>query len=369
MDDYVDAERDEPRGPGGVIPCPILDDVSIFTALKDDPEKRFWRCVGAVNGCTTTWVIPRVKGRVLKHAATCRYISADLQQKVNEELGDDAPGARVARNALNQSVSQSAVPAAHGTIQSAGGSQPSVYEMSKLAWYEMLDYEILKFMCCSGMPPHVLNLKEWKSMWACAVPKYKPVSGSNMEDTQVPREAARIRVLALQYLQTCERLTISFDGGTTRRPQSVYTMHVTTEDKKVFLWAGDEASAESHTADHIYQILKAVIDIIGPHRFRGISSDNTGNTTGARNRIHSDYPWILILPDPCHRLNLLCNDICKIPYFKPHIKNLRRTVKYFKKSTFASAHLRIRRKKLKIRRGLKSIGKTRFGTIYHSGRK
>lgn len=59
-----------------------------------------------------------------------------------------------------------------------------------------------------------------------------------------------------------------------------------------------------------------VIKEIGPERFRGITSDNTGNTSAARKLIHEAYPSIIILPDPCHRLNLLCKDISKMDAFK-----------------------------------------------------
>ena len=55
----------------------------------------------------------------------------------------------------------------------------------------------------------------------------------------------------------------------------------------------------------------------GPSRFRGITSDNTGNTSLVRKLVQKNYPWITILPDPCHRLNLLCKDIGKIEAFKP----------------------------------------------------
>jgi len=42
-------------------------------------------------------------------------------------------------------------------------------------------------------------------------------------------------------------------------------------------------------------------------------------------------------------------------------------VKFFQKSTFANAQLRISRQKYKVSRGLVPIGKTRFGTIYFAG--
>lgn len=49
------------------------------------------------------------------------------------------------------------------------------------------------------------------------------------------------------------------------------------------------------------------------------------------------------------------------------IKKVRGTLKYFKKSTFATSHLVICRKQFGVKRGLVSVGKTRFGTMYHAG--
>ncbi|TFK82609.1 hypothetical protein K466DRAFT_499999, partial [Polyporus arcularius HHB13444] len=84
------------------------------------------------------------------------------------------------------------------------------------------------------------------------------------------------------------------------------------------------------------------------------------------NQVHEKYPWIQILPDACHRLGHLCGDICKMDCFKDVISNLRRTLKFFSKSTDAREHLRRKRAELGIRRGLVSIGKTRFASIYHA---
>lgn len=46
---------------------------------------------------------------------------------------------------------------------------------------------------------------------------------------------------------------------------------------------------------------------------------------------------------------------------------MRITIRYFKKSTYAAAHLREKREEMGIKRGLVSVGKTRFATVYHSG--
>ncbi|TFK78002.1 hypothetical protein K466DRAFT_507877, partial [Polyporus arcularius HHB13444] len=109
-----------------------------------------------------------------------------------------------------------------------------------------------------------------------------------------------------------------------------------------------------------------VIERIGPKRFRAICSDNTSNTTSAREKINAKYPWIIILPDCCHRLGRLCGDICKMDCFKEVIRVLRRTIKFMSKSTISREHLRRKRLEMGIARGLVSIGKTRFASIYHS---
>lgn len=46
------------------------------------------------------------------------------------------------------------------------------------------------------------------------------------------------------------------------------------------------------------------------------------------------------------------------------IKNVQRAVKFFRKSSHAASTLKERRKVLGIARGIQSVGKTRFGTIY-----
>src|SRR6266853_3050596 len=120
---------------------------------------------------------------------------------------------------------------------------------------------------------------------------------------------------------------------------------------------------------------------VRPSRFRGISSDSTGNTSSGRTLTKDDFPWIIILPDSCHCMDKLCKDISKINYFQPvslslhvqdslelccnkaylqTIQKIRAGVKHFKKSTFATAHLRIQRRQLRIKQGLVSVGKTRF---------
>lgn len=84
----------------------------------------------------------------------------------------------------------------------------------------------------------------------------------------MPKEAARVRQLSIEKLKTLDNLTISYDGGTTKLVQSIYTVHVTTPDaRESYLLAGDESSGLSHSAEYIVKLLKKIMDEIGPHLF------------------------------------------------------------------------------------------------------
>jgi hypothetical protein len=127
---------------------------------------------------------------------------------------------------------------------------------------DQLDLDVLKLVCVGGIPPSKVDSKEWKTMWKHGNPDYEPASAAVLTESQIPNEAARIETLQLEHLRTCENLTLTFDGNTTKLPQSVYTAHVITPDRRVFLVEGDESSAESHTGEKIHEVLKQVSTLV-----------------------------------------------------------------------------------------------------------
>ncbi|KDQ16586.1 hypothetical protein BOTBODRAFT_107033 [Botryobasidium botryosum FD-172 SS1] len=203
-------------------------------------------------------------------------------------------------------------------------------------------------------------------------------SGDTLAESEIPKASAAIIEITLDLLRTYYHLMIGFDGGTTRRPQSIYTVTITIPDtREAFLMEGDEASGVSHTGEHLKDLILKVMDSVGRERFSGIVSDNTGNTKLARELVAQEIPTIIILADPCHHLNNTIKDICKIGHFKEvsicHsflfskcIKHPRKVTKHFRMSSYASTHLAATRRKLEIGQGLVSAGKTRFGSIYYS---
>lgn len=127
---------------------------------------------------------------------------------------------------------------------------------------KQLDYDITKLVCVRGMVPAILDSKQWKTFMNDANPHYKSPSSTTVRENFIPAEAARIRQAQIEYLKTQRNLTMTFDGGTTRRPQSVYTVTVTTAKRETFLIDGHESSREHHTAKYLAEMIQKVCCII-----------------------------------------------------------------------------------------------------------
>jgi hypothetical protein len=120
------------------------------------------------------------------------------------------------------------------------------------------DFALLLFLCCNCLPPCVVDSQQFKNLVKALHPWYKAPHSSTIADNLVPTEATRVRGLQIAYLKTCRDLTISFDGGKIRRPQSVYTVNVTTPDRRSFLVEGDDTSNLSHIGKYNAELLEEV---------------------------------------------------------------------------------------------------------------
>jgi hypothetical protein len=160
------------------------------------------------------------------------------------------------------------------------------------------------------------------------------VDRSKLVDYHLPRECAHVRATQLDRLRHEDNLSITFDGNTTGGQDSIYTIHIITSDRRVYLFEGNSQSDKSHGAEHLFSIINGVSALlqtaksplkvpqqvmveVGPERFNSICSDDTGSTHNTRGLTQTKYCWILNTPDPCHCLSNLIKDITAISHFKP----------------------------------------------------
>ncbi|KAI0327039.1 hypothetical protein GY45DRAFT_1257848 [Cubamyces sp. BRFM 1775] len=358
----------------------------------------FYRCVAP--GCLFLRYGQPQSSRVLQHAIQCRKLSPALRQRALEWAASRSLSAELAEPSTSTAAGAAATPPSPlstltsttstgmqtTTIQpmhmttaareattstqdpkvKKGGLGEVVVAAGRAELRTKLYFRIMKLICVRGLVPTILDTDEWKEFLQDANPRYQPTSTTTFVDKHIPSEAAQVRLLQIEVLKQLDNLTLTYDGGSTRKPQSMYTVHITTPDRRVFFIEGDEASRERHTAEHIKKLILEVMQRVGVDNFSAICSDNTGNTRKARDLLVRELPAILNLLDCCHHLHNTSKDITRLSDFNEVISNLRKIIKYFKKSNISATELALGRAEEGGIRGLQSIGKTRFATVYWS---
>ena len=84
---------------------------------------------------------------------------------------------------------------------------------------------------------------------------YRPTSSSTFVDNYIPKEAVAVRQRQLKELKKYTNLTLTFDGTSTRKPQSLYTVHATTPTRETYFLDGYEDSVSRHTVDWVKEKL------------------------------------------------------------------------------------------------------------------
>ncbi|KIJ07798.1 hypothetical protein PAXINDRAFT_89809 [Paxillus involutus ATCC 200175] len=315
-------EMDDNRGKGIKI-LPLLLKVSRRCQKKNlgagdsKPERALTRCIGS-RGCNTIWAFPRNRQRVLAHTSKCNWLPSDVREAALEHLGGNAvgpaaiisPDSTVSHRAATKSQIDNTVTVT--THQKAGqtgsGSSNTMFKSyvteGRQELKDKVDYAVMRFIVCCGIPPTTVDSDEFKTMVTTLNPRYPPPSSSTLTAKLIPNEAAKISLATKNYLATCRHLTITFDGGKTRQPHSVYSIHVTTADRRTFCVELDDASRLSHTGEYIFEALDQIRTILA----------------------------------------------------------------FMSRSSYAMEHFDHKRHLLGIARGLEAIGDTRFGTLYWAGR-
>ncbi|KAF9021143.1 hypothetical protein BDZ89DRAFT_1071717 [Hymenopellis radicata] len=351
-DDEEILPSDEAPRKTGRKPSELLNSCTIRCRVRKDGTRR-WRCSG--DGCRTNWADPRMSSRVLSHASLCKFHTATVRQAALQASSEKSLGAQVKADDIPPPTEKRDFFAG---FRAAG----AVKEKTELQKFQTrANLYTLQLICDACLPVAVVDNPMFRQLVNHLNSSNGIFVGSTFSNNYIPHEAAHVTILAFDYLGTQFFLSITYDGGSLRKPQSVYTVHVTVTTpygREAYFVHGDEASGVSHTGEHIRDVLLKIIYRIGPERFGSIGSDSTGNTSSAREYINSEIPTINRSPRPMPSL---------LEYFQEPIVRMKGTIRYFSKSNYGSTHMRALRVTLEINKGLEKVGKTRFGTIYWAG--
>ena len=187
----------------------------------------------------------------------------DSKTSDNKGKGDSRPGGVMVmkKGKFEEMVEVGGVSTVKSKVQKITSSSPFFEKAKALGRkdrHQKLDLAVVKLFCCSGIPTYISDLDVWKDLLYLADPTYSPASRAKLEEVQIIGKAENIQQIQIAHLWTKENLTISCDGGTAIGGASFFTVHVLTEDRKVYLMEVREATVESHTAVWIKDLVLEV---------------------------------------------------------------------------------------------------------------
>ena len=238
-DDLIDTDS-EPETKGGQPRTTLLHDVTRSCKTISSGKPRY-RC--AMKGCLQSWSRRRQVSRVYNHLLTeCLHVDSDTKEQITK-----ATSVRTLHSQLQDSVEDS------GTIEKVSKSE------GKKARGLKVNQAVLNLICGTGIAPTIVDSAEWKHVVDILDSTVNVYSSSSFADTYIPAEAVRITEEAIKKLLKIKNLTISYDGGTTKAVESIYTIHVTTPSRRSYLIEGSEKSGISHTGPQIAKELLKVL--------------------------------------------------------------------------------------------------------------
>lgn len=256
----------------------ILDRLTIEISTSPG-EARKYRCAGT--GCPKTFK-PRTKVRVLKHCKECLKMTSEQRKVAAAASAETAPGALVANTITrltengfttpSPATSPTQLQVEHATTSTQSTAQflipkppPTVTDKyaffgqgGRRALHGALDLAVVKLICIARLPPYIVNLNAWKDIFALQTPNYKPASCTQLSEGHILAEQEHIKKRQIDFLKTQYRISISFDGGTIKSGDSMYTVHATTEDNRVMLLEGQDCTGISHTGEMIANLVERV---------------------------------------------------------------------------------------------------------------
>ena len=257
LSSLIDIKKPQPKSgkPGSGRPANILiDNLSQCCYHIDNPGKHIFRCLG---NCGITYASRNLQ-RIVRHAAGCSHLPADLRKQAKAYLANQAPSRKLPVG--DPESSKVDVDKLDDPSKDGGHVAVKKRKVDETGWFEevkklgrkerhqKLDLAVVKLFCCAGIPTHITEIPIWKAFLAYADPSYTPASRAKLEEVQIPGEAESIHEIQLAYLKTQENIMVSCDGGTSKGKEAFWTIHMSTLDRKVYLMDVREATAVSHTA-------------------------------------------------------------------------------------------------------------------------
>lgn len=229
------------------------------------------------------------------------------------------------------------------TLPSRVHSRSWVKERQRIA-----EIEIARTLIECNISFNVLRCDQWKRMVTAiaAVGSCEGWTGleyRKMRTTMLDEEKERIEV-ALQPIKTgwtSFGCTIISDGWSDIRRRHMINILVSSCLGTYFLRAVDAGrGGERITGEWIYRHIRQAIIEVGPENVVQVVTDNASNCKRMGEMVEEEFPSIVWTPCAAHCMDLMMEDIGRLPWVRPIIADATRITTFFRKKHQALAIFR-----------------------------
>ncbi|RHZ69728.1 hypothetical protein Glove_279g1 [Diversispora epigaea] len=196
-------------------------------------------------------------------------------------------------------------------------------------------------------------------------PGFTPPSRFTLSGRLLDQEISRINLKIDKELETSNNLTLTLDGWTSKRNESLYNYIISTLSRKEYLIALKNYSSRSQTGEFLTNEISTIVENIGSEKFAAVVTDAGSVCRIARKKTQEMYSHIWNIRCITHSLNLIVTNLVKLDEIKQYISDCGKIIKFFNNSHQANSILRQGHIEMKIKsKGLKTWIKIKWGSLY-----
>eukprot|EP00252_Welwitschia_mirabilis_P018883 TRINITY_DN4236_c0_g2_i20.p1 TRINITY_DN4236_c0_g2~~TRINITY_DN4236_c0_g2_i20.p1 ORF type:complete len:272 (+),score=42.48 TRINITY_DN4236_c0_g2_i20:1162-1977(+) len=186
------------------------------------------------------------------------------------------------------------------------------------------------YRCC--IPFNVARSPHFKAMIeavSAVKGKYEPPSYDKLRGKFLDEKIEQVKILIEQKKKAWSRVgcTIMTDGWKDARRREFVNFLVSSGQHTVFLRSVD-VTHRVRNASFMTSIIKEVIEEVGPSNVIQIITDNASACVKSGRELELDYPHIFWTPCAAHSLDLLLEDLGKLPWIREVVDNCERITKF-----------------------------------------
>ena len=229
---------------------------------------------------------------------------------------------------------------------------------------EIADDKLARFMFTSGSTFNTLDNEEFIDYSSYLQPLYRPFSRTTFTQSILYDHLILYEAELQEALSNSSGVTLSIDGWSTAKKESLYGVVATLEDGTEYLVDAILLGSESASADNLFRSLDSIISRIGHKNIIAIASDGARNMSSLKRMVSVHYPNIIGVTCFVHSLNLLCISIFKNEYMTEIFSKVSRIIESFARSNKLTSKLKEAQQGLPVNIGLAPLAGTRFSSCY-----